>query len=172
MNFDDLPGIDWDAIDSTADWTRLLDDLLALARSAGTAEQREILADTFDAFADRSTSDDLALVTRLDGVARKSARALRKQDIAASVAALAAASSEFQTIAREFGAVSAALKQQASQLRAEKFTAAVTSLTQTIASLESLSQAVATDGDDALAAAIADALLGAQRLRALIDKPA
>jgi arginine/lysine/ornithine decarboxylase len=172
MNFSDCASIDWSAFRTTAEWTKLLNDLLGLTEIASAPEQRAILADRLDEFADHSSSDDLDVITKLDTVARRAARSLRKEDIARSIAELNAANSEFRAVAKEFSAASVALKKEASKLRAEVFDAAVTSLTETISSLKSLSQVVATDADGKLATAIAQAILSTQELRALIERPA
>lgn len=172
MKFDDLGSIDWDAFESTADWTKLLNDLMGLAQVASGNAQRDLLADRLDEFADHSSSEDLDVIAKLDRVARKCARALRMESIADSIKELQAASAEFNLAAKEFSAASAALKKEASQLRLEKFSAAVSSLTEAIASLKALSQATAGDNDEKLAAAIAQAVSSAQKLRGLLEKPA
>jgi hypothetical protein len=172
MKLENLDSIDWDSLESTADWVKMLNDLLGLVESAQTPVQRDRLAKALDDFADHSSSDDLNTITKLDASARKTARALRKTDIAASVSDLAAASADFQTAVKEFSAGSANLKKEAAVLRAEKFTAAVTSLTDTIATLKSLSQVITSEDGDKVAAAIKGAAQSAQKLRSILEKPA
>lgn len=170
MNLRDLAGIDWSAYETTTDWTRLLGDLLALVPLAASAAQRGELADRLDQFADHSSSDDLEAIKRLDRAARKAARALRLDDIAARVQDLQAASADYDDVAQAFGLASAALQKEASRLRAETAGAAVAALTQTIDSLKALQKA---SGDDArLAAAIAQAVASADQLRGLLVQPA
>lgn len=171
MTLDDLAKIEWESFEATADWTKVLNDLLGMTDAASAAQRRGELADALDNFADRSTSEDLDVITRLDQVARKAARALRKADITASIGQLQSASADFQAIVKEFSAASAMLRKEASTLRAEKFTAAVSSLTETIASLKLLSQAVVTVDQQNLAPAIAQAVASAQALRELLEKP-
>jgi len=171
MTLNELAQIEWDSFETTADWTKLLNELLGLIDIANAAERRGELADALDSFADHSTSDDLDVITRLNQVARKTARALRKADIATSIGELQSTSAEFQAIVKEFSVASAALRKEASALRAEKFTAAVSSLTETISSLKLLSQAVASEDQESLAPAIAQAVASAQALRELLEKP-
>jgi hypothetical protein len=172
MKLDDLSSIDWDERESTEDWVKTLNDLLGLVEAAQAADKRELLADTLDEFADHSTSDDLATITRLDAAARKAARALRKADIAARTSELAAASADFQAALKQLGVASAELQKEAAKLRAEKITSAISSLTDTIGSLKNLSQALTTEDGDKIAVAIKDAVQSAQRLRTLLEKPA
>ena len=169
MNWNTLDDIDWDSFESTQDWVKVLNDLRGLIDTADTAAKRAKLADTLDEFADRSTSDDLALIVKLDASARKAARALRKTNIADSVAELAAASAEYQAAVKEFAAASAVLKKEASLLRAEKFTQAVSSLTDTISAVKSLTQIVTSQDDPKLAAAITRAVESAQKLRGMLE---
>lgn len=171
MTFNDLASIAWEAPQSTADWTRLLNDLLGLTQAQASAAQRSELADCLDTFADRAHSDDLDLIIKLARSARRAARALRRQSIGDSLQELAAASADFDAAVVEFSAASAALKRETSLLRAEKLNAAVSSLTDTIGSLKTLSQFAASDGDEQLAAAIAQAMGSAQALRDLLEKP-
>ena len=171
MTLDDIRRIDWDGFGSTAEWTRLLDDLLGLAAAATADGRRAELADALDAYADHSTSDDLDVITRLDRVARKAARSLRSDDIAASIGELQGASTEFTAIATEFGITAAGLHEQASALRGARVAAALASLTDTITSLQSLAGTADIAGREVLDAAIADAVASAQTLRELLDKP-
>ena len=172
MKFDELESIDWDAFESTADWSKLLNDLLGLAPAATDSAQRDALADSLDAFADHSSSDELDVIIKLDRAARKAARALRLTSIQERVTALQAASDDFRAAMKEFSAASLALRKESSLLRLEKFNAAVSSLTDAIASLKALSQATADDGDGPLGAAIDQTVNSAQKLRNLLEKPA
>ena len=172
MKLEDLSSIDFDELESTEDWVKMLSSLLGLVESAQAADKRELLADKLDEFADHSSSDDLATITKLDTAARKAARALRRNDIAARIAELQAASADFQAAVKEFDAATAGLKKEAAKLRAETITAAVSSLTQTIGSLKNLSQAFQSEDADKIAAAIKDAVQSAQKLRTLLEKPA
>ena len=172
MTLDDLKSIDWDELESTEDWVKMLNDLLGLVESAQASNKRELLADTLDEFADHSTSEDLSTITKLDAAARKAARALRKDDITARANELAAASGDFQAALKTLDAASADLNKAAARLRAEKITAAVSSLTDTIGSLKNLSQVLETEDGDKIAAAIKEAVQSAQKLRTLLEKPA
>ena len=171
MTLNDLDSIDFDELESTQDWVKMLNDLLGLAESAQASNKRELLADTLDQFADHSSSEDLGTITKLDAAARKAARALRRDDIAARIGELQAASADFQAAVKELDASTSGLKKEAAKLRAEKFTAAVSSLTDTIGSLKNLSQVLQTDDGDKIAAAIKDAVQSAQKLRTLLEKP-
>jgi len=102
---------------------------------------------------------DAWVETKLDAAARKAARALRRDDIAARIGELQAASADFQAAVKDLDASTSGLKKEAAKLRAEKFTAAVSSLTDTIGSLKNLSQVIETDDGDKIAAAIKDAKL-------------
>jgi hypothetical protein len=172
MKLEDLSSIDFDEPESTGDWVKMLNDLLGLVESAQASGKRELLADTLDEFADHSSSEDLGTITKLDAAARKAARALRRDDMAVRVSELQAASADFQAAVKELGAATADLKKEAAKLRAEKFTAAIGSLTDTIGSLKNLSQALTTEDGDKIAVAIKDAVLSAQKLRTLLEKPA
>jgi hypothetical protein len=169
MNWESLSSIDWDEFETTADWVKLLNDLLGLKESADGPAKRDRLADKLDEFADRSVSDDLATITKLDASARKAARALRNASISESIKELAAASADYQAAVKEFSAASASLKKEASLLRLERFTAATRSLTETISSLKTLSQVVSSKDDKKLAAAIAQAVKSAQELRSILE---
>lgn len=172
MNFDDLASIDWPAFETTAQWARLLNDLLALGAQANNADRRDRLADALDAFASKSNSIDMDIINKLDAAAGKAARALRLQNMVDNVNQLAADSPAFQAAVKEFNAVAAGLKKEASLLRAETFTAAIQTLTGTITSLNALSQAVDAGDDAKIIAAAAQAVQSAQKLRALLEKPA
>lgn len=170
MTFDDLSSIDWESVSTTAQWAKLLDALLALAPQAGTAAQRDRLADALDAFADHSSSPEFGIILKLDRVARRAAQALRGANIDDALAALEAASVEFKAITKEIGAVTASLQKEAAELRAERLRAAVTSLTDTIASLKAVSQSIGDGEDPKLAAALSQAVASAQKLRGLIER--
>jgi hypothetical protein len=178
MRLEDLDSIEWDELESTEDWVKMLNDLLGLVDGAQTPTKRDALAAALDEFADRSTSEDLSTITKLDAAARKAARALRKTDIAASVNELAAASADFRAALKELGATTAELKKEAAKLRSEKITAAVSSLTETIGSLKNLSQVLESEAADRIAAAdkvaaaIKKAVQSAQKLRTLLERPA
>lgn len=170
MTFDDLSSIDWENVSTTAQWAKLLDALLALAPQAGSAAQRDRLADTLESFADHSSSPDFEIVLKLDRVARRAARALREANIDDALAALEAASAEFGAVTKEIGAVTASLQKEAAELRAERLRAAVTSLTDTIASLKAVSQSIGDADDPKLATALSQAVASAQKLRGLIER--
>jgi hypothetical protein len=171
MNWEGLHAIDWDALESTEDWVKMLNALLGLVESADTAGKRDRLARALDDFADHSTSDDLHTITRLDAAARKAARALRRTDIAAGVAELTAASDEFRALVKELAAAGAAMKKEAARLRAQSITSAVSSLTEAIAALKNLSQVLSAEDGDRLPAAIKEAVNSAQKLRGLLERP-
>lgn len=172
MNFDQLDALDFSEFDSIADWTKLLNDLLGLAQAGGTADQLLALADKLDEFADKSSSEDLDAITKLDRIARRAARAIRLDDATNRIAELQGTSSDFQALAKELGAATAALRKETSTLRAEKFTTAITSLTDAISSLKHLADAVSSDDDSDLSKAITQAMSSAQKLRALLERPA
>jgi hypothetical protein len=169
MKWNALESIDWSEFASTADWVKLLNDLLALQESADTPQKRDLLADKLDEFADHSSSEDLATITKLDAAARKAARALRLADIEQSVKELAAAAADYQAAVKELTAASASLKKEAALLRLEKFGAATASLTETISSLKNLSQVVSANDEKKLAAAIDRAVKSAQELRSILE---
>lgn len=172
MTLDDLPALDWARFSdaSTAEWAKLLDALLALAPQAKSPAQRGVLADALDTYASHSSSPDFDTIIKLDRVARRSARALREANIDAALAELDAASGEFKAITKEIGAVAKSLQKEAAVLRAERLHTAVTSLTDTIASLKSVSQSLNDTDDTKLAAALAQAVASAQKLRGLIEQ--
>lgn len=172
MNVDDLASIDWATYETTAQWARLLNDLLALGAQANSADRRDRLADTLDAFTNKSNSVDMDAIKKLDAAAGKAARALRLQNMDDNVNQLAADNPPFQAALKDFNAVSAGLKKEASLLRAETFNAAIQTLTSTITSLNALSQAIDAGGDAKIIAATAQAVQSAQKLRALLEKPA
>ena len=170
MTFDDLSSLDWESFSATAQWAKLLDALLALAPQAATAAQRDRLADALDAFADKSSSADFEIILKLDGVARRAARALRDTNIDGALSELESASGEFKAIAKEIGAVTASLQKETALLRAERLRTAVTSLTDTIASLKAVSQSMGDIDDPKLTTALSQAVASAQKLRGLIEQ--
>ncbi len=172
MNWNSLDAIDWDDVETTADWIKILNDLRGLIDTADSGVKLKKLADKLDEFADHSVSEDLDTITKLDASARKAARALRMTDIAQRIQTLASASADYQAAVKEFSAASAGLKKEASLLRAEKFSASVTALTETISSLKNLSQVVSDEDDTKLVGAIDDAVKSAQKLRSILEKPA
>lgn len=169
MSFDDLSSIDWESFSTTPQWAKLLDTLLALAPQASTTAQRDLLADTLDAFADHSSSEDFAIIIKLDGVAGRAAQALRLATMGQAIGQLEAASGDFKAITKEIGAVTAALQKEAAVLRAERLRTAVTSLTDTILALKAVSQSVGDKDDVKLTTALAQAMASAQKLRGLIE---
>lgn len=170
MTFDDLSALDWESFSTTAQWTKLLDALLALAPQAGTTVQRGQLADALDAFADHSSSADFDIIIKLDGVARRAARAMREANIDDALASLEAASGEFKAITKEVSAVTASLQKEAALLRAESLRTAVKSLTDTIAALKAVSQSMGDSDDPKLSSALSQAVASAQKLRGLIEQ--
>ena len=169
MIWNNLKDINWGGMESTSDWVKTLNDLLELANSADSPDKRNQLADKLDEFADNSSSDDLTTITKLDAAARKAAQALRNQNIAQGIQELAAASGNYRTSVKELDAATASLKKEAGVLRAEKFTAAVSSLSDTILSLKNLSK-VAKDGNDIqLVNAINQSIESAQKLRSILE---
>lgn len=172
MNWDDLNSINWGELESTADWVKTLNDLLELANTANTKGKRGQMADALDEFADNSSSDDLTAITKLDAAARKAARALRSDNIAQGVQELAAASADYRTAVKELDAATASLKKEAGALRAEKLTAAVSSLSDTILSLKNLSQAVKDENNGKLIDAINQSIDNAQKLRGILEATA
>ncbi len=169
MNWTTLNSIDWDSVQTTADWVKTLNDLQGLIDSADTPDKRSQLAGKLDEFADNSSSEDLATIIKLDAAARKSARALRNDNIAQRIGELAAAAAEYQAAVKEFAAATSILKKEAGVLRAEKLTQAVSSLTGTISALKTLSSVVDTQDELKLAAAITQASKSAQKLRELLE---
>jgi hypothetical protein len=173
MNWSTLDSIDWDSVQTTADWVKTLNDLQGLISSADTPDKRSQLAGKLDEFADHSSSEDLATIIKLDAAARKAARALRNENIAQRISELSAASADYQAAVKEFSAASAILKKEASVLRAEKLTQALSSLTDTISALKTLSNVIGTKDDELqLATAITQASQSAQKLRALLEEAA
>lgn len=172
MNWDSLDSIDWDGVDTTEGWIKLLNDLRTLIDTADEKEKRSRLAEKLDEFADKSTSEDLMTITKLDASARKSARALRMTNITLRTQELAAASAEYKDAVKEFTAAATALKKEASLLRAEKFAAAVNALTETISSLNNLSNLVNSQDEAQLVEAINTAVKSAQKLRGILEAPA
>lgn len=172
ISWNDLESMDWSLFQTTADWVKGLNDLLELTSSADTAVKRGQLADTLDSFADNSRSDDLTTITKLDAAARKAARGLRASNIAEGIAELKSASLDYRAAVKEFDAVTAELKKETRLLRAEKITAAVSALTDTVTALNKLSDSM-TDQDDAkVLDAIKQAVRSAQKLRGILEAPA
>ena len=171
MSFDDLSSIDWESFSDTAQWAKQLDTLLALGPQARDKVQRGQLADALDAFAAHSSSSDFEIILKLDRVARRAARALRDANIDDALAELEAASGEFKAIAKEVGAVTASVQKEAALLRAERLRTAVTSLTDTIASLQAVSKSLGDIDDPKLTTALSQAVASAQKLRGLIEQP-
>ena len=96
------------------------------------------LAAKLDEFADKYSGDELSLTTKLDSAARKAARALRNENIDQGIKDLALATSDYRAAVKELDVVTASLKKEASVLRVESFTSAVSSLSETILSLKNL----------------------------------
>ena len=130
------------------------------------------MADKLDEFADNSSSDDLTTITKLDAAARKAARALRNQNIEQGLQELAAASADYRAAVKELDAATAILKNEAERLRAEKITAALSSLSDTIVSLKNLSRAVEDGNDEKLIDAINKSIASAQKLRGILESTA
>lgn len=169
MRVSELDSIDWSTFETTADWIKLLNDLLGLIASAGSAESAQ-LADKLDEFADHSTSEDLATITKLDASARKAARALRDKDVTQRIQELSAASADFQSAVKSLSAATATLQKEAAVLRLEKIDAAATSLTSTISSLKSLALAIDSQDEKALMDTIMQTIKSAQSLREILEK--
>ena len=169
MKFEDLSSIDWAAFETTADWVKVLNDLRSLIDQADTSAKRSNLADKLDEFADKSVSEDLVTITKLDGSARKAARALRDENINQRIQELAASSAEFQSAVKELSAATAGLKKEASVLRLERFSTATAALTSTISSLNNLATVVDSRNEDKLAGAIGQAIKSAQSLRKILE---
>ena len=172
MTWDELAGIVWPEGEPTAVWAATLSALLELAKSAETSGKRNLLADTLDRFADNSSADDLTTIAKLDATARKCGRGLRGIDIGDAIAALKASSAVYQTAVKELDVAMAGLKKEAKVLRAEKFNAAVVSLTDTITALKNLGGAVKAQDAVKLKDGISSALASAQKLREILEAPA
>jgi len=172
MKWEDLGAIDWSVHESTADWVKLLNELLELSKSADTDQKSSNLADALDSFADNSSSDDLSIITKLDASARKAARALRLADITQRVRDLDAASADYRATVKELDAATASLKKETRLLRAEKVTAAVGALTDTVLALNQLSQTLSEQDSAKLTDAIQQAIKTAQKLRTILEAPA
>lgn len=164
--------IDWPATESTAYWVKALNELLELAPYADTPHKCSALADALDQFSDSSNSDDLATITSLDKVARKAARSLRMADMAQRIQTLEAACSDYRAVVKALDAATSSLQKEARLLRAQKVTAAVTSLTGTILTLNHLAQSVAPQEDVQLMEAIDQAARSMKKLRGLLELPA
>jgi hypothetical protein len=173
MNWNSLDSIDWDDLETTADWMKLLNDLRGLIDSASDSAKRGKLADALDEFAELSpASNDPAAILKADASARSAARALRNWDSAERIAILAAASADYQSAVKEFASASAGLKKEAAFLRAEKVTASIGALTETISSLKNLSQVIDDKNDAKLVTAVDEAVKSAKKLRDILEKPA
>ena len=169
MNWSDLNSIHWDDQESTTDWVKALNDLLELAKTANSQDQRDLMADKLDEFADNSSSDDLTTITKLDAAARKAARALRNQNIEQGIQDLAAASVEYRSVVKELDAATAVLKKESEGLRAEKLSTAVSSLSNAILSLKSLSQTIKDGSENSLTDALNQSIENAQKLRSILE---
>jgi hypothetical protein len=170
VKLDDLTSLDWDDLESAADWTKRLNELLGLKDLAATPAERAALADALDEFARRSTAPEIDVVVKLDRAARRAARALRLAGVEQRLRELDAAVAEFDEAARQLGLVSQGLAKEAQALRAERVTAAIDALTQNIGTLKALSQTLEADLDAKVAAALAQATAASQRLRTLLEK--
>ncbi len=171
MKWSDLENIAWDSNETTADWVKTLNDLRGLIDAADKEDKRSALAAKLDEFADRSNSDDLLTITKLDTSARKYARALRNTNIEERTKSLSAASDEYVSAVKEFSEATVGLKKEASLLRAERFVASIAALTQMISSLIVLSQAIGSKDDSSLVKAINEAVKSAQKLRSILETP-
>jgi 5'-deoxynucleotidase YfbR-like HD superfamily hydrolase len=170
MNWDMLDAIDWESHTTTEDWVKTLNGLQSLIATADTSEKRTALADKLDEFAENSTGGDLATLVKLDRAAWKAALALRNDDTDARIRELEAASGDFKAAVKDFSAATAVLKKEASLLRAEKFTAAVTSLTDMISAVKNLTQVAEDDEDEALVKAVEQVVKSAQKLRGILEE--
>lgn len=170
MRFSDLNTIDWDLLKSTEDWIMCFDDLRGLISDANSIDFRDQLADAFDNFADHSTSDNISLIAKLDASARKTARALRIESISERIEALKSASDDYQAAVDLFQGVTKNMRKEAALLRAEKFTAAASSLTDTVNALKNLSKVISNKDGKQLAVAISQALASTSKLRDLLKK--
>lgn len=172
ITWNHLQDIDWPATAATAYWVKTLNELLALAADADTPQKCSALADALDQFADSSNAEDLATITSLDKAARKAARGLRVADMAQRIQALEAASSEYRAAVKALDAATCGLQKEARLLRAQRVTAAVTSLTGTILALNHLSESAAAQDDAQLMEAISQAARSMEKLRSLLEVPA
>ena len=172
MKWEDLGAIEWSVPESTADWVKLLNELLELSKSADTSQKSSNLADALDSYADNSSSDDLSTITKLDASARKAARALRLADINQRIKDLEAASADYRATVKELDAATASLKKETRLLRAEKVTAAVGALTDTVLALNQLSQTLTEEESTKLRDAIQQTVKTAQKLRTILEAPA
>ena len=172
MTWDEVPTLVWPEGEPTAAWAATLSALMELAKTADSGDKRNLLADALDSFADNSTAEDLTTIGKLDSTARKCARGLRAITIADAIEALKASSAVYQTAVKELDVAMAGLKKEAKALRAEKFNAAVVSLTDTITALKNLGGAVKAQDAAKLKAGISSALTSAQKLRDILEAPA
>ena len=172
ISWNTLQDIDWPATAPTADWVKALDELLALAADADTPSKCSALADALDQFADSSNAEDLASVATLDKAARKAARGLRMADMAQRIQALEAACSDYRAAVKALDAATSGLQEEARLLRAQQVTAALTSLSGTIAALNHLSESAKAQNDAQLLEAIDQAARSMKKLRSLLEVPA
>lgn len=172
INWNNLENIDWPATQATAYWVKTLNELLMLTTDADTPEKCNALADVLDQFADSSNGEDLATITSLDKVARKTARSLRMADITQRLQALEAASSDYRAAVKLLDAATSGLQKETRLLQAEKINAAVTALTGTILTLNTLTQSMTTKDDAALMNAINQAAQSMKNLRNILEVPA
>jgi flavin-binding protein dodecin len=172
ISWNNLDNIDWPATQATAYWVKTLNELLMLTTDANTPEKCNTLADVLDQFADSSNGDDLATITNLDKVARKTARSLRMADITQRLQALEAASSDYRAAVKLLDAATSGLQKETRLLQAEKINAAVTALTGTILTLNTLTQSMTTKDDATLMNAINQAAQSMKNLRNILEVPA
>lgn len=152
------------------EWRNALYALLTLVSDDMSLEQRTELAGRLDTFVTNSWAvDDSESIIRFDAVARKSAQALRLENVKARVDSLATTTDEFNAANKQFEAISAQLKKQASDLRAEKLLNAIDAVNGTLNSLQALAKAVKDDAADDDAAAIEQALDSVKKLRAVLE---
>lgn len=172
ISWDNLQNIDWPATQATAYWVKALNDLLMLATDAHTPDKCNALADVLDQFADSSNGDDLATITNLDKVARKAARGLRMADMTQRLQSIQAASSDYRAAVKLLDAATSGLQKETRLLQAEKINAAVTALTGTILTLNTLTQSMTVKDDAKLIDAINQAAQSMKNLRNILEVPA
>ncbi|MDO8653502.1 MAG: hypothetical protein Q7R66_15065 [Undibacterium sp.] len=165
INWNAMEAFSWDDLASSEEWVKHLNAFLDRAKIETDPKKRDRIAAKLDEFADKYSGDELSLTTKLDSAARKAARALRNENIDQGIKDLALATSDYRAAVKELDVVAASLKKEASVLRAESFTSAVSCLSETILSLKNLSQTLK-DGDTKdLAAAITESIENVQQLR-------
>ena len=153
-----------------AEWRDALNALRSLVSDGMSSEQRTALAGRFDTFVKNSWAvDDPDSIIRFDAAARKYAQALRLQNTQERVNALAAAASEISAAGKQFEAISAQLKKQAAELRAEKLLDAINAVNGTLNSLQALAKIVKDDVADDVKNAIQQTFDSAKRLRAVLE---